>query len=170
MNAPASSPPPGNRCTRPDGRRIAAVILLLIALAALAAPHLPFSAREAILLIMGLGFIVWAALSRHAGLLVPGGILTGMGVGVLLRPLYGSGVFLLGMAGGFLLISLLQGALFRRWTGWPLWPAVGLTFAGTAQAAGPELRDLLRNYGSLWPYLLIAVALWLFFSKPSPRS
>ena len=170
MSAPASSPSPAKLPGRPEGRRVAAVILLLVGVSALAAPHLPFHAREAVLLLMGLGFIVWAALSRCAGLLVPGGILTGLGIGVLLRPLYGNGIFLLSMAVGFLLISLLQGLLFRRWVWWTLWPAAGLAIAGLAQSAGPDLRDWFRNYGSFWPYLLIALAAWLFFTKPSPRA
>lgn len=170
MSAPASSPSPANLPGRPEGRRVAAAILLLVGVSALATPHLPFQTREAILPLMGLGFIVWAALSRCAGLLVPGGILTGLGVGVLLRPLYGNSIFLVGLAGGFLLICLLRGLLFRRWIWWPLWPAAGLAFAGLAQSAGPDLRDLFRNYGSLWPYLLIALAAWLFFTKPGPRA
>lgn len=154
------------------GRRTAAVILLVVAGAALVAPHLSFKWRDSILVLMGVGFIVWSALARSAGLLVPGGVLTGLGVGTLLRPEYGNGAFLLSMAGGFLLIAGLYPIMFERGKKnalWPLWPAAGLGFAGLLQLAGPDVREGFRAAQPFWPYILIAVALFLFLSKPKRK-
>lgn len=162
-------------CSYPDavrGRRIAAVVLLVVAGAALAGPHLPGYGRDSLLLLMGIAFIVWSALVRSPGLLVPGGVLTGIGTGTLLRGEFGQGAFLLAMAGGFLLIAGLSRAMFPGHKGcrWPLWPAAGLAVAGLLQSAGPDVRAWLRVAGPLWPYALIAVALCLFFSKPSAKA
>jgi hypothetical protein len=154
------------------GRRVAAVVLLVVAGAALAGPHLPFNWRDSMLVLMGVAFIVWSALVRSRGLLVPGGVLVGIGVGTLLRPAYGEGAFLLSMAGGFLLIAALGPILFgrSRVCRWAIWPAAGLGFAGLVQLAGPDAREWFRAVRPLWPYALIGVALFLLFTKPSPKA
>jgi hypothetical protein len=154
------------------GRRTAAVILLVVAGVALVAPHLTFKWRDGLLVLMGLGFIVWSALARSPGLLVPGGVLTGIGVGTLLRPEYGNGAFLLSMAGGFLLLAGLSRVMFAKGKcgAWALWPAAGLGFAGFLSMAGPDVRQWFRVAQPFWPYLLIAVALFLFLSKPKRKA
>lgn len=153
------------------GRKVAAGILLTIAFVALLKPDVPLVLDKRWLLpLMGAGFIVWAALARNPGLLVPGGILTGVGVGTLLRAEYGNAAFLFSMAGGFLLISALSLIMFGRkkshW--WTVFPAGGLAFAGLMQVAGPDLRGWFRAIGPAWPYVLIAVAVWLLAGKPRP--
>lgn len=154
------------------GRRVAAGVLLVVAGVALAGPHLPFNWREGMLLLLGVGFIVWSALARSPGLLVPGGVLTGIGTGTLLRAEYGSGAFLLAMAGGFLLIAALHPLMFGRGKKgalWPLWPAAGLGFAGLVQLTGPDARQWFRAVQPFWPYVLIVVAVFLLFAKPSRK-
>ncbi len=153
------------------GRRTAAGVLVVVALAALAGPYVPFSWRDSFLVLMGVAFMVWAALVRSPGLLVPGGVLTGVGVGTLLRPEFGNGAFLLSMSGGFLVIAGLSRLLFARTKGcvWPFWPAAGLAFAGLASMGGPETRELLRAVKPLWPFVLIAVAAFLLLTKPARK-
>lgn len=167
------NPTTESHCTRDPvhGRRVAAIVLLLVAGFALFRGYLPVNLRDATIALLGVAFIVWAGLVRNSGLLVPGGILTGIGVGVLLRQEYGSAAFLFSMAGGFLLVSALSLAIFGRakHTWWTVFPAGGLAFAGLMRAAGPDFRALLRSLGPLWPYILIAIALWLFFVKPRDR-
>jgi hypothetical protein len=154
------------------GRRTAAVVLLFVAGAALFGHYLPFNWRESLPLLLGVGFIVWAALARVRGLLVPGGILVGVGAGVMLRAEYGNAAFLLAMAGGFLLVAGLAAVLFGKEKGWlwPLWPAAGLAFAGFVQLAGPDARKWFHAVQPFWPYALIVVALFLFFTKPAPKA
>lgn len=157
------------------GRRVAAGVMLAVAFVALLKPYVPLDfAKNWLLPLMGAGFIVWAALARNSGLLVPGGILTGVGVGTLLRGEFGNAAFLFSMAGGFLLISVLYLLLFgrRKESAWGVWwtafPAGGLALAGLIQVAGPDVRAWLRAIGPVWPYVLIAVAVWLLVVKPSP--
>jgi hypothetical protein len=78
-------------------------------------------------LVIGLGLLAVFVVTREYGFLVPGSILTGVGIGVALEPATNgaadSGVMMLALAGGFLGIWLL-GSLYRlpqnHW--WPLIP------------------------------------------------
>jgi di/tricarboxylate transporter len=45
-----------------------------------------------------------------------------------------------------------------------------LPFAGALQLAGSGLRQLLGDFAPYWPYALIAIALYLLFTKPRPKS
>lgn len=154
------------------GRRVAALVLLVVAGFALLSPHLPWSWRGGILLPLGVAFLVWAALVRSPGLLVPGGVLCGLGAGLGLISVLGPSATLFGLAGGFLLIAALHRLLLgRAGVSWPLWPAAGLAFAGVMVLTAPyqrelwrEQRDLWRVAAEYWPYAVIAVALWLFFA------
>lgn len=153
------------------GRRVAAAVLLLVAAFALLRDYIPISAREGGVALLGVGFIVWAGVARTAGLLIPGGILVGVGAGIVLRQELGSAAFLFSMAGGFLLIPLLSSIMFRQARNflWTVFPAGGIALAGLVQVGGREVRVLLREIGPFWPYVLIVVALWLFFVKPRDR-
>lgn len=151
------------------GRRVAAGVLLLVAAAALAGRYLPVAWEDGLILLLGLGFIVWAALARKAALLIPGCILTGIGTGVMLRLDHGNAVFLFAMAGGFALIPVLDLVLFQKRARWPFFPAAGLAFAGLTQLADAGWQRWLREAGPLWPYILIAVALYLLLTPPRVR-
>lgn len=153
------------------GRRVAAIVLLVFAAIALGKDFFPFNWRDAMLALLGVGFVVWAGLERSSGLLVPGGVLIGIGVGLMLRGYFGAPAFLFSMAGGFLLISVLSLAMFGKHknTWWTLFPAGGLAFAGLVQVAGSDMRTWLRSAGQFLPYLAIGVALWLLFWKPAAK-
>ena len=153
------------------GRRVAAIVLLVFAAVALGKDYLPFNWRDAMLALLGIGFVVWAGLARSSGLLVPGGVLIGIGVGIMLRGYFGAPAFLFAMAGGFLLISVLSLAMFGRDknTWWTLFPAGGLAFAGLVQVAGSDMRTWIRSAGQFLPYLAIVVALGLLFWKPTAK-
>lgn len=141
--------------------------MLTVALLALLRDYLPWSwSGRGFPALLGLGFVIWAALARSSGLLVPGGVLLGVGVGSWLQASYGPAVFLWSMAGGFLLISVLSLALFgaRKNSWWTLWPAAGLTFAGIVVAGGPEVRALLGWFRDFWPWILLVGAIALIVS------
>lgn len=149
------------------GRLVAGGVLLAVAGAALAAPYLPPGlAGRAFLPFLGVAFIIWAALARKCGLLVPGGVLLGVGIGAWLQTRYGPAAFLFSLAGGFLSISLLSMLIFgaQRRVWWTVFPAGGLVFSGVMVAGGPEVREMLRSLQVYWPYLLIVVALALIVS------
>ncbi len=155
------------------GRVVAGGVLLAVALFALVGQYLPraFTGRLFPAL-LGVAFIVWAALARTSGLLVPGGILVGIGVGAWLQSAYGPAAFLLSMAGGFLLVSLLSLALFgaKKNTWWTVWPALGLSIAALAAGGGPEVREFFRSLREVWPWVLIVVAAGLLWSGLRQRN
>jgi len=149
------------------GRLVAGGVLLAVALAALAGPYLPPGlVGRAFLPFLGVAFVVWAALSRSCGLLIPGGVLLGVGVGAWLQASYGPAAFLFSLAGGFLSISVFSRLIFgaKNPVRWTVFPAGGLAFAGLVVSDAFGVRDLLRTMQDYWPYGLIVVALALIVS------
>ena len=116
-----------------------------------------------IVLVIGLVFATAFAATRRYALLIPAGILSGLGTGILLE---NAGVMgepvVLGLGLGFLAIYGLDllGTGARqpvRW--WPLIPGVILTVIAAAESTlGPEGRRLIERG---WPVLLIALGAWL---------
>lgn len=107
-------------------------------------------------LVIGLGLLAVFVVTREYGFLVPGSILTGVGIGVALEPATNgaadSGVMMLALAGGFLGIWLL-GSLYRlpqnHW--WPLIPGGILTLIGLVQVSRTDVEGAFR----MWPVILI---------------
>ncbi len=124
---------------------------------------------RAFLLLLGGIFVLWGLLSRQIGLLIPGGILSGLGLGVLLitGPFHSleeadqGGVFLLAFALGWGLISLLSLLLPGRACWWPLIPGGILALIGGGLLWGEAGRQVLEWVGQLWPVALIAGGLYL---------
>lgn len=109
-------------------------------------------------LVVGLGFLVWWAFSGKHGLLVPAGVLAGIGVGFIAQDF---GAFdnpvALGLGAGFIAIyvlGLLRGGA-ARW--WPLVPGVVLVAVGLLEGSAGWVA--LGDLG--WPLLLIIVGLIL---------
>jgi len=148
----------------PRPRRLGGVALIALGALFLIA-QLSSSDRLGLLFLplIGLGFIGWALQSHHVGLLVPGGILLGIGAGsglinVLFPDSAGNiqgGVFFLAFAAGWLLIALLSGLSDNHPHRWPLIPA-GI-MAG--------LGSLLIIGSVWWPLALVAVGVALYLKK-----
>lgn len=141
---------------RADGRWIGGIILILIGIGLLVGQIVPDVERYAPL-VVGLGLLVIFLVTRNAGALIGGCIVTGIGVGLLLDIQFpapnGSWVPLcLGL--GFLAIWVF-GSLLRvpEARFWPLVPGGILTFVGIAAVGG--LPSELAQYA--WPVLLIVV-------------
>lgn len=110
---------------------------------------------------IGVAFLIAWAATRQYGLLVPGGILTGLGIGILAQEQSGyDGLVVLGLGLGFLLI-LLGDPGAGRW--WPLIPGGILTVIGFVALAdqGGWVGDVAR----WWPALLIVAGVW-FLLRP----
>jgi hypothetical protein len=110
-------------------------------------------------------------LSRNGGLMVPGGILSGIGWGAYLTagPLTWAsarqegGVFLLAFALGWASITVVS-ALFAKKTLWgTLIPAAVLAAIGGALCFGGVFVDLLDVAGKLWPLALVVAGLAILF-------
>jgi hypothetical protein len=117
---------------------------------------------DVIVLVIGLVFATAFAGTRRYGLLIPAGILTGLGVGILLEDLGVQGEpVVLGLGLGFLAIYgadfLTTGAHAPgRW--WPLIPGAILTvIAGAESTFGAEGARVIQQ---AWPILLIAAGAW----------
>lgn len=126
---------------------------------------------EAVLVIIGAGFLIAYAVTRQYGFLVPGGIITGLGLGVIWEvsaPTAG-GVVLIGLGLGFVSIWLLD--VVMRHTPVPWWPLIPggiLATIGVLVETGQE--GLLSEMTWLWPVGLIVVGAVLLLTQLGRRS
>jgi hypothetical protein len=128
---------------------------------------------EVIVLALGLAFVTWGALTRLPGLMIPGGILSGIGVGVLLSQYVflgatgevQGGVITLCMGLGFLLIMPLQQYLTKvdRFYWWPAIPGGILSFVGLSLLLGGVGLTALNWLGRLWPLALIIAGVVILY-------
>ena len=120
---------------------------------------------------LGLIFLIWGMITRTGGLLIPGGILTGIGAGVYLMEtlsLEGEqepGVFLMTFGGGFALITLLSLVFSDEKHWWALIPGGILAAIGAALYMGGAAMDVLEMIGKFWPVALILVGVWVIFRR-----
>ena len=118
---------------------------------------------DVVVLVIGLILAVAYAATRRYELLIPAGIVTGLGTGILLENAGAMGEpVVLGLGLGFFAIYagdlLTTGARAPgRW--WPLIPGGILTIIAAAESTfGPEGARLITQG---WPILLIAAGAWL---------
>jgi hypothetical protein len=125
---------------------------------------------EAVVAVIGAGFLIAYAFTRQYGFLVPGGILTGLGAGIVWEvtaPTAG-GVVLIGLGAGFLAIWVVDAVMKHTpvpW--WPIIPGGILATIGVLVETGQE--GLLREFTWLWPVALIAVGLILVLTQLGRR-
>ena len=140
---------------------ILAIVLIGVGIASLVANVVPDSGGVIVLLI-GLGLLAAFAYLREYGYLVPGGIMTGLGIGIVASLALDvtdeaqGGIVVLGLGLGFIGIWVI-GALARvegnHW--WPFIPGGILASVGAALLIGGQAVDLL----AYWPVVLIAIGL-----------
>lgn len=117
---------------------------------------------EAIVAFIGLSFLIAYGVTRSYGFLVPGGILTGLGTGIVLSALNWPGnLVVIGLGAGFLLIAIVDltvGARSEGWW-WPLIPGGILSVVGVATSTRV-------NFGAYaLPVLLIGIGVLLLLTK-----
>ena len=130
---------------------------------------------QMIVLLLGVIFLAWGVLVRHPGPLIPGCILTGLGVGILVSQWLSTsisgeaqgGLVTLGLGLGFLLIMPVQQFVTQQtahW--WPLIPGGILSVTGCGLLLGdPGMLWI----GRLWPLALIGVGAVLLYQALRPR-
>ena len=162
--ASAATSSPASTSTRSRNQLSAAVTLIGIGAGALvlrAAETTP-GAGSWIVLVLGLAFMAAHAVTRQYGLLVPGGILTGLGAGIVAsQSLAGTdemaaGIVVLGLGLGFLSIWGIGGLLRvagHHW--WPLVPGGILAVIGGSLLVGGQAVQVL----DYWPVVLIGLGL-----------
>lgn len=148
------------------GGLVAGAILVTIGLSLLVFNWL--SIEMAFPAVLALIFIAAGIATRSAGLLIPGGIIGGVALGILLTEngwggAMGSqasgGVMLLSMAAGFLSIIVMSGLFSKDTQWWPVFPGGALALIGGLVMMGTNGLAALEFIGKFWPVVLVIVGL-----------
>lgn len=127
-----------------------------------------------VLPVLGLSFIAWSILSRKKGLMIPGGILSGIALGTILAEstlatrLEGDadgGLFMLGFAAGWFAITVLTLLFFGDFQWWPMIPGGIMALIGVGIFTDGVILELLGSAGRLWPLILIAIGLSIVWKQ-----
>jgi hypothetical protein len=158
-----------NEPNRNSGAYVGATLLIVIGVFAFAANI--WGSRflyESIPLAIGIAFLVAYTLTRQYGFLVPGGILSGAGAGVLasslLNGLDGGPYVVIGGGIGFLLIFCVDMLVSRhtmRW--WPVIPGGLMVLIGAGSAG--ENQGFIKQLEIWSPLLLIAVGVLILIAR-----
>lgn len=126
---------------------------------------LPGLESMAIFFVLGLGlfFLAWGVVTREGGLIIPGGILTGIGTGIALiaGPLdlgdgdISGGVFMGAFAMGWVLITIFTALFTDETQWWALIPAAIMAIISGALLIEGPFMVALEWLGKLWPLALI---------------
>lgn len=147
------------------------LILVTIGLLALVFQFLPIRITEnmGLMIVPGLGalFLVWGILTRTDGLMIPGGILSGVGWGAyaIAGPFSiwqgdnEGGVFLIFLGLGFGLITVVTAVFGKHTHWWALIPGSIIAFVGISILFGGALLTVLAFVGKLWPLALILIGI-----------
>jgi len=144
-------------------KRTGTAVALIVVGAALFALQMTEGAAEVIVfLVLGAVFLAGYLYRRQYGLLVPGCILLGLGLGALgersaidfrnFQPL--------GLGLGFIAIFAVDLAVRRRTHWWPLVPGAVLVLGGVADS-----RYLVWLFSKGWPLILIVVGLMMLLNR-----
>ena len=127
--------------------------------------------------LLGLGFIIWSVIGRSSGLLIPGGILSGIGLGIVLtesslaNSLGGNGegsLFMLAFAAGWFSIPVLAKLFFNDFHWWPVIPGSIMALIGIGILTDGILLNVIGSVGQFWPVILIVIgfsAIWKQFKE-----
>lgn len=171
MNAPnqMSRMTSGRPAAPADPRQrgvIAAVMLITIGVLLLIAQVFQLGWLSLLVMpLLGVAFIVWSIAARTPGLMIPGGILAGLGAGILLmtqpfvasaeNELVPAAVLMLSFAAGWLLIVVLTPLAGGRLELWPLIPGAVFAVLGALFWMGEPGMRILQVVGTAWPLILI---------------
>lgn len=157
------------RHDRERGGLIGGLILVMLGLALLAMQFTSLGGG-AVVCALGLAFFIAYALTRRYGLLVPAGVLTGLGGGILAQQVGAADAsVVLGLGLGFIAIWVVDlltspDRASGRW--WPLIPGGVLTAVGAFTA----LPGFQRYLPYVWPAALIAAGALLIARAMSNRT
>ncbi|MCA9953599.1 MAG: hypothetical protein H6657_02870 [Ardenticatenaceae bacterium] len=150
---------------------VSGLILVALGLVLLAGQFITFDLPESmgLLVVPALGalFLVWGILTRNGGLMIPGGILSGVGWGAyaiegpfaIWQGDSEGGVFLIFLGLGFGLVTLTTAVFTDKTHWWALIPGSIIAFVGISILFGGALLTLLTWVGKLWPLALILLGI-----------
>ena len=155
--------------TGPRDRIALAIVLIVVGVAGLASQMFDITADLGgwIVMFIGLGLLAAFAYTRQYGYLIPAGIMTGLGAGIIASESLTftsdegtGGVIVLGLGLGFLSIWVI-GSVLRvaqnHW--WPVIPGGILAAVGAALLIGGEAVGLL----DYWGVVVIAIGLFVLW-------
>jgi hypothetical protein len=155
---------------------VAGVALIIVGLLILLNSFVQGDIGAIILLAVGLVFLAWGILARHAGPMIPGGILSGISVGLLLVQQHtfveteSAGIITLCLGIGFLVILPLSMFFSSHPQRWSLIPGGILTVVGALLLFGGVGLDILTWVSKLWPLVLVGFGgyfLWEVYRRRS---
>lgn len=149
------------------------LILVAIGLFFLVGRYINLGDNFGLLIMPALGaiFMIAGILKRDGGLMVPGGILSGIGVGILLlqAPFAQSanfedgGLFLLSLGTGFASIAVFSALFAKETHWWSLIPASILWIIGLGVGFGGIFLRILELAGTYWPLILIGAGAFTIY-------
>ena len=154
---------------------VGGIVLMLIGLAMLLSHWLRLDVGEYGLLLLALGMLAWGAYSHAHGWIIAGGILSGIGIGILvfngpweIASQYQPGVFLLCFALGWFLIPLFTRLFTACTIWWAFIPGGIMAIIGCALLIvhGSMQQDVVNV---LQAALLILAGLYLVLRKSRVR-
>jgi hypothetical protein len=132
--------------------------LIALGLALWAVQRVEGLGRSAIFFLVGGAFMAAYFYRREFGLLVPAGLICGIGAGML-----DSVPMLVGIGGGFVAITAVSLAYERRFEGWPLIPGAILILVGLRE------MQVLEYFFDNWPLLLVIAGVLVLFGALGRR-
>ncbi len=172
LPGPSAESAPAEHSSR---RRIAAgVALVAIGLVALLAQLTDWSILSWIILpTLAVIFLVWGLVTRNFGLIIPAGILGGLGLGMItmvgpLSDLFAGmqpGVFMLCFAAGWGFITLLSPITGDRVHWWPLIPGAVIGLVGLFLLGGGFSWAIMELMGYAWALILIGIGAYLLLRR-----
>ena len=159
-----------NKKSKKSEGLVGGLILIGIGMIALVSQFVDFISWESfgiyIVLLLGAVFYIWGTVSREAGLMIPGGILTGIGAGIAVlvndwtpAGVEDGGLFLVIFGLGWASITVMTAIFTQETQWWPLIPGGIIGFVGLAVMFGGVFMNMLEAISVFWPVILIIVGL-----------
>lgn len=153
---------------------VGGLILIGIGVIALLAQFVDFISWETFgvyfLLLLGCAFLLWGIVSRQPGPMIPGGILSSLGLGTVMlvngwtpAGMDEGGVFLVVFGLGWFLITLLTTVFTNQTQWWALIPGSIIAFVGLSILFGGIFMKTLTAVSVLWPVILIIVGVYVLW-------
>jgi hypothetical protein len=118
-------------------------------------------------------FLIAGIVGRQVGFIIPGGILTGIGLGTIFTQSQQfanpettqGGVFFIGFALGWFLITVLSKLFTSETQWWALIPGAIMALIGGGLMLGGAALNVLEFAGRWWPLILVALGLVIIFRR-----
>ncbi|MBL8160990.1 MAG: hypothetical protein JNJ61_03325 [Anaerolineae bacterium] len=156
-------------------RSFLAVVLIILGLLALLSNFVTVTEDVGILalILVGVVFLAYGLYAWRFGFTIPGCIITGTGIGVFVSQRLvdpsgevEGGIIVLGLAAGFIAISILSYLFKQKNSWWPLIPGGILGVVGAMLTINtPASLDLLEQVGRFWPLILLVIGVWILLDR-----